>query len=191
MVTLSAILGAFGLAGAAGLNAYIPLLLIAILGRTGVLHLGGPFSLLTATWAIALLGVLLAVELVVDKIPGADHVNDVVQTFVRPTAGAILFAANTGVITDLHPAIPIVLGLLVAFSVHATKAAARPVLNATTLGASAPVVSLLEDIASVGASFAAIFVPILVFFVAALFVAGAIWIYSARKKRKISEPSSL
>ncbi len=98
MTTLSAILGAFGLAGAAGLNAYLPLLVIAILGRTGVLHLGGSFELLTATWAIALLSVLLAVELIVDKIPGADHVNDVVQTFVRPTAGAILFAANTGVI---------------------------------------------------------------------------------------------
>ena len=133
-MAIAGILSAFGLSGSAGLNAYIPLMLVAILGRTGVIHLSEPFDVLTRWWAMTIIGVLLLIELIVDKIPGADHVNDIVQTFVRPAAGAILFAASAGVITDMHPAVPLVCGLLIAFSVHATKAAARPVVNASTLG---------------------------------------------------------
>ena len=80
-----------GLAGAAGLNAYIPLLGVAVLGRMHVLALSPPFDLLMHPVVIGALGVLLALELVVDKVPAADHVNDVVQTFIRPAAGAVLF----------------------------------------------------------------------------------------------------
>lgn len=183
-MALAGILGAFGLSGAAGLNAYIPLLLVAVLGRLGVVHLGEPWTLLTQTWAIALLSVLLVIELVVDKVPGADHINDVVQTFIRPAAGAILFAANAGVITDAHPAIPLVLGLVVAFSVHATKAAARPVVNASTLGVGAPVVSVIEDFISVVASVAAIFAPLVVLGLVVAFTVVVFMVWSRRRQQK-------
>ena len=76
---LAGILSAFGLSGAAGLNAYIPLLLVAVLGRLGVVELGEPWSILTHTWAIVLISVLLVVELVVDKVPGAAHINDMLH----------------------------------------------------------------------------------------------------------------
>src|SRR4029078_8556477 len=97
------IVSAFGLAGAAGLNAYIPLLIVRILGRAAVLKLSAPFDVLTSWWVIGALVILLIIEIVVDNIPGADHINDVIQTFVRPTAGAVLFAANTGVVQDTSP----------------------------------------------------------------------------------------
>lgn len=183
-MALAGILGAFGLSGAAGLNAYIPLLLVAVLGRLGVVQLGEPWSILTHTWAIVLISVLLVVEVVIDKVPGADHVNDIIQTFIRPAAGAILFAANAGVITDAHPAVPLVLGLVVAFSVHATKAAARPVVNASTLGIGAPVVSAIEDFISVAASVAAIFAPFIVLGLVVAFTVVVFMVASRRRRQR-------
>jgi hypothetical protein len=181
-MALAGILSAFGLSGAAGLNAYVPLMIVAVLGRLGLLHLGEPFDVLTRSWAIVIIGVLLLIEIVVDKIPGADHVNDVVQTFVRPAAGAVLFAASAGIITDMHPAIALVAGLLVAFSVHATKAAARPVVNASTLGVGAPVVSTIEDVIATITSFVAVFLPFIILAVALFFGGAAFWVFQRRRK---------
>ena len=158
-MALTNIITAFGLAGAAGLNAYIPLLIVGILGKLGVLTLGEPFNILTSWPAIIIIAVLLIVEVVVDKVPGADHLNDVIQTIVRPAAGAVLFAANTGVVQGMDPTLALGLGLVMALSTHAVKAAARPVVNATTAGLGAPVVSALEDVTSATTSLVAIFLP--------------------------------
>ena len=98
---IAQVLTAFGLSASAGLNAYIPLLMIALLARfTDWVHLSAPFDLLSNEWVIGALVVLLVVETFADKIPGVDHVNDFIQTFIRPTAGAILFASEANV---LHP----------------------------------------------------------------------------------------
>lgn len=169
---IAQVITAFGLASAAGLNAYIPLLLVAVAGRMGFIALASPFDLLTSWPAIIVLGVLLVVEMIVDKVPGADHVNDVVQTFVRPAAGAVLFAANTGVIQGLDPKIALVAGLVMALGVHGAKASARPVVNVSTLGIGAPIVSVIEDITSAVAAFLAIFAP-LIFVV---FAAGIVFV---------------
>lgn len=160
-MALANIVSAFGLAGAAGLNAYIPLLIVAILGRAEVIKLSEPFDVLTSWWVIGALIILLVIEVVVDKVPGVDHINDVIQTIVRPTAGAILFAANSGIIENASPVLALVVGLVLAFGVHAGKAVARPVVNATTMGVGAPAVSVLEDVTSVVASLLAIFAPLL------------------------------
>ena len=107
---ISSLLTAFGLASASGLNAYIPLLVVALTARfTDLIKLDPPFDVLTNEWVIGLLVVLLVVETVVDKIPAADMVNNVFQTLVRPTAGALSFAASTETI-HLNP---VVGGLLV------------------------------------------------------------------------------
>jgi hypothetical protein len=92
-----------------------------------------------------------------------NHINDAIQTFIRPTAGAIAFAASAKVITDVHPVLALICGLLVAGSVHAVKAVAvRPVVTATTGGAGNIPVSIAEDIFSTVMSILAIVVPILV-----------------------------
>lgn len=152
---------AFGLSGAAGLNAFIPLFAVALLARLGVVHLAAPYDVLGNTWAVVVIGVFLAIETVIDKIPAADHVNDLAQTFVRPATGAVLFAAECGVITDVHPAIFLGLGLITALGVHGVKATTRPVVNVTTGGFGAPIVSLIEDVVSVITTILAIFLPIL------------------------------
>ena len=74
-----------GLATSAGLNAYIPLLALGLLDRfTGLVDLPAGWTWLSADASLWILGALLALELVADKIPGVDAVNDVVQTVVRP-----------------------------------------------------------------------------------------------------------
>ncbi len=160
-MALANVIGGFGLAGAAGLNAYIPLLIVAILGRAGVIQLTAPYDALTSWWAIGALVILLVIEVVVDKVPGADHVNDAIQTFVRPAAGAILFAANAGIVREASPILALVTGLVLALGVHTTKAVARPVINASTIGLGAPVISVVEDVTSAITSLMAIYAPIL------------------------------
>jgi hypothetical protein len=157
---LSHLLTAFGLASASGLNAYIPLLIVALTARfTNWVQLNPPYDVLTNGWVIGALVVLLAVETVVDKIPAADTVNDILQTFVRPAAGAILFAASTNVV-NLNPVIAVILGLVLAFGVHAVKASARPIVTAGTAGLGNPLVSVAEDVVSTVVSLVALVVPV-------------------------------
>ena len=181
---ITQILTAFGLSASAGLNAYIPLLIIALLARfTNVITLTAPYDLLSNEWVIGALVVLLAIETLADKIPGVDHINDFIQTFIRPTAGAILFAANTNVLRDVNPVIPLVAGLLIAGSVHATKATARPLVNVATLGIGAPVVSTIEDVIALGTSLLAVFAPIAMLLVLVLLLFAAYKLFSRRRAR--------
>lgn len=159
--TISSICAAFGLSGAAGLNAYIPLLTIALMQNRGVLHLVKPYDVMGEWWVIALLAVLLVVEIIADKIPGVDHINDVISTAIRPTAGALIFAAQMGQVEWVHPAVWIVLGLLMSGGVHTGKAVSRPIINLGTAGIGGPIVSVLEDLVSVTLSIVAILLPIL------------------------------
>ena len=160
----SGLLTAFGLAASAGLNAYIPLLIVALLGRfTTWFALNSPWDALTSWWVIGALVLLTLVEFFADKAPAVNHVNDVIQTFVRPAAGAILFAASAGAVSNIHPIVAMVAGLLVAGGVHTVKAAAvRPAVTATTGGLGNIPVSLAEDVAAVFISIAAIVVPVVI-----------------------------
>ena len=171
---ISGLSAAFGLSGSAGLNAYIPLLLVALAARLPLsdplVKLQAPYDLMGSWWAIGLLAVLLVVEVVADKIPAVDTVNDTIQTFVRPAAGAILFAGSANVITDIHPVLALGAGLLVAGGVHATKTAARPVVTVTTAGIGNPIVSTLEDIVALVVSLLALVLPI----IAAILMLGLI-----------------
>jgi len=158
------IFSAFGLSASAGLNAYIPLLVVALLGRyTTLITLRPPWDTLSNGWIIALLVVLALIEFFADKIPAVNHINDILQTFVRPTAGAIVFAASANVITEIHPVLALALGLLVAGGVHATKTlAVRPAVTATTGGAGNVPVSLLEDLTATLVSILAVVVPVVI-----------------------------
>lgn len=157
----SSICSALGLSGAAGLNAYIPLLTVSIMQNRHIISLAKPYDVMGEWWVIAILVVLLIVEIVVDKVPGADHVNDVIQTAVRPTAGALLFASQSGTITFMPPWLLALIGIAMSGGVHTGKALARPVVNVGTAGIGAPVVSIVEDLVSTVLSIVAIILPIL------------------------------
>lgn len=159
-----------GLSVSSGLNAYIPMLVVGLVARfTDVLVLPGSWQWLENPWVLAVLGVLLAIEVVADKVPLVDHVNDVLQTVVRPTSGGIVVgAASSGdtVVTDPERFladgqwVPVVAGAAVALAVHLGKAALRGVANSMTAGVAAPVLSTAEDVTAVALSVTALLVPI-------------------------------
>jgi len=158
------ILSGFGLSASAGLNAYIPLLVVALLAKfSNLIHLSEPWDALTSWWVIGALVVLSLIEFFADKIPAVNHINDAIETVVRPAAGAIVFAASTQVITDVHPVLALILGLLVAGSVHAVKSiAVRPAVTATTAGMGNVPVSILEDIISTVVSILSVALPVVI-----------------------------
>jgi uncharacterized membrane protein len=180
---LASICSAFGLSASAGLNAYIPLLIIAVGARLGYIQLAKPYDLLASNFAIIVLAVLLAVEIMADKVPAIDHANDVIMTFIRPTAGAILFAAYmvTPTITYIDPKVALVIGFLVAGATHGAKATARPVVTATTGGLGNPVVSTMEDIAALITSLVAVLAPLLIGLAMLFFAALFVWWYFRRR----------
>jgi len=179
------ILAAFGLSASAGLNAYIPLLIVSIVAKfTDLITLSEPWSALESWWIIGLLAVLSVVEFFADKVPAVNHVNDAIQTFIRPAAGAILFAASAKVITDIHPIISIAAGLLVAGTVHVIQAAAvRPAITATTAGLGDVPVSIAEDVVSTALSILSVLLPVLVGIVLILLAVWIIWWLSRRSMK--------
>jgi uncharacterized protein DUF4126 len=187
------LLTGFGLATAAGLNAYIPLLALGLLSRfTNLVTLPHGWAWLENGWVMTIVAVLLVVEIVADKIPALDTVNDTIQTLVRPTAGGIVFgsgtAAQTSAVTDPGAFaqsgqwIPVAIGVVTALVVSLTKSTVRPAANVATAGVAAPVLSTIEDVTSIGLVFVAILIPVLVL-VAVVALVWAVW-RIVRRRRK-------
>ncbi len=186
MELLTGIFSAFGLSASAGLNAYIPLLVIGVIGHyTDWLTLQKPWDTLSNPWILILLGILLIIEMLADKIPAVNHINDAIQTVVRPAAGAIAFAASANLVTNVHPVLALACGLLVAGTVHVAKAGVvRPIVTATTGGTANVPVSIAEDVTSTAVSILAIIVPVVVgtlLIVAAAFLIWWLWRRSTRR----------
>jgi hypothetical protein len=185
MEALGGILSAFGLSASAGLNAYVPLLIVALVARfTNWIELGETWNALTSWWVIGALIVLGLIEFFADKVPAVNHINDVVQTFIRPTAGAVLFAASTDVVTNIHPVIALIAGLLISGSVHAVKSAAiRPAVTATTGGTGNIPVSIAEDLLATVLSILAVVIPVIIAALIVLVTAWLIWLLWRRANR--------
>lgn len=191
-----------GLATAAGLNAYIPLLTVGLLARyTDLITLPSSWGWIENPWVLGLFGLLLAVELVADKVPAVDSVNDVVQTLVRPTAGGLVFGASSSAETatvqdpsqffSSNAWVPMAIGAVLALTVHAIKALARPIINATTLGVGAPIASVIEDATSVSMSLIAIVLPILVILGIVLVVPFVWWVLRRLKRRRAARAAAV
>ena len=196
-----AVLTGMGLSAAAGLNAYIPFLVVALIARfTDFITLPQSYAWMESWWAIAIGAVLLLTEVVLDKIPAIDTVNDAVQTFIRPSMGGLIFAATSAAegldhsswMSD-HPWIGIILGVVTSGLVHGGKTVARPAINAGTLGFGAPVVSTVEDGTSVGLSLVAVFIPVLVvvFLVLLAWLLLWLWLRVRRWRRRRERPARL
>lgn len=166
---IATLMGA-GLSAAAGLNAYIPFVLMGLVARfTDIVTLPDSYRWIESPWAIGLGVVLLLTEIVLDKIPAVDTINDLIGTVIRPMTGGLVFsAAQAGAAVDSsawlqdNPWVSAVLGVGVAGAVHATKAISRPAINLSTGGVGGPIVSTVEDASSFGLSLVALFIPVLV-----------------------------
>ena len=156
---LLGITAAFGLAASAGLNTTLPLLIVGLLARFGLLALAAPYDALASDVALGGLALLAVLEFVGDKVSGFDTVVQAVQWPLAAAAGAILFASQTSVVTSVSPGLAIVIGLLTAGSVHAARTVVRPMVTGLTLGLGNPVVSVVEDGLAVALAGASILAP--------------------------------
>lgn len=181
---LAALTG-MGLSAAAGLNAYIPFLVVALVARfTDYITLPVGYEWIESNWAIGIGSALLLAEVILDKIPAVDTINDTIQTFIRPSMGGLIFAASTAASEFDNSAwmeenawASVVLGVIISGLVHTGKMAARPVINMGTAGTGAPVVSTVEDVGSLGLTAIALIAPVLVIVALALLAWLLIWMW--------------
>ncbi|MGX1808028.1 DUF4126 domain-containing protein [Nocardia sp. NPDC055321] len=173
---VGAVLGAFGLSGAAGLNAWLPLLLVGFADRFGWIDLGDSYSWLSSTPALIGVAVVFVLDLIGDKIPALDSVLHGFGALVAPASGAILFAAETSVSAQLPPAVAAILGAVTAGSIHAGRTVARPFVTGTTGGVGNPVVSTAEDGTSLVLTVLALAVPVLAFVAVLILLVGLTWL---------------
>lgn len=183
---------AIGLATSAGLNAYIPLLAYGLLARyTDFVSLPEGWMWLTDPILLSIVGALLLIEIVADKVPAVDSVNDVIQTLIRPTSGGLMFASafadetvsSGSVFSEPKTWVLLVVGFAVALAMHLFKMTARPAVNAGTAGLGAPVVSTAEDVVAALLTATAIFAPVLVLVVLAIVLAPVVWMVVKFRQR--------
>lgn len=178
---------AFGLAAAAGLNTTLPLLCVGLLARFGLVSLAAPFDALQSPLALGMLLVLAAGEFVGDKVPAVDSVVHAVQWPLSAAAGAVLFASQNNLVTQVSPEVALIAGLLTATGVHGARAAARPLVTGTTLGTGNTALSLAEDGYALALAGTAAFFPgvALLLLVLLLITAGGALFLAMRGGRRL------
>ena len=165
-----------GIGWASGINLYATICMLGLLGTTGHLALPPDLVFLQDPLVIFAAGAMYVIEFFADKVPGFDTAWDVVHTFIRIPAGAILAA---GAIGDLAPGAELAAALAggtLAAGAHATKAGTRAIINASPEPITNWTASILEDVAVIGGLWAAIQNPVLFLVGLAAFFALAIWL---------------
>jgi hypothetical protein len=160
---ISTIAIAMGASWVSGINLYAAVATLGLLGRFSHLRLPGELEALTSWWVIGIAVALYVIEFVADKVPYVDSTWDVIHTFIRVPAGAVLAASAFGDFDRSIQVIALLLGGGLALSSHGTKAATRAMLNASPEPVSNWIASIAEDIVAVLSVVASVFVPVLIF----------------------------
>lgn len=166
---------AFGSAWVSGINLYATVASLGLLGRFGGLKLPGELEVLTNGWVIGVAIVLYCIEFVADKIPWLDSIWDLIHTFIRVPAGAVVAAAAVGDFDKSIQIIALLVGGGLAFSSHSTKAAARATLNLSPEPVTNIVASLTEDVIAIAMLLIAVFLPLLSLLLLAIFSIFVLW----------------
>lgn len=159
-----------------GINLYATVAMLGLLGRFAHLKLPGELDVVTNWWVIGVALFLFVVEFIADKIQVVDSIWDVIHTFIRIPAGAIIAATAFGDFDRRIQVIALLVGGGLALTSHGTKAATRALINTSPEPVSNIVVSLAEDALVIVSVLLAAFVPVLVFLVIAAGLAFSIWI---------------
>jgi hypothetical protein len=158
---------AMGASWVSGISLYASVATLGLLSRFAHLELPGELQVLTSWWVIGVAVALYVVEFVADKIPVVDSAWDVIHTFIRIPAGAVLAAAAFGDFDKTIQVIAFLFGGGLALSSHGTKAATRAMVNTSPEPVSNIVVSLTEDIIAIVSILLSVFLPVVLFFVVA------------------------
>lgn len=161
---ISSLLTSVGLGAGAGINAYATLLVFGFLARwQPALFHDDVANFFARTPVLIAVGVLFAIEFVADKVPLIDHVWDIIHTFIRPVAGAVVaWGATSNEIPRGAVIVATVLAGGVALGAHVTKATIRGASTLTTAGLGNPVLSLIEDVFALITAAIAVLLPWLV-----------------------------
>ncbi|MCC6327174.1 MAG: DUF4126 domain-containing protein [Acidobacteria bacterium] len=168
---------ALGSAWTSGINLYATVSVLGLLQKFGGVKLPGGLEVLDNWVIIGIAGGLYIVEFFADKIPYVDSVWDVVHTFIRVPAGAIVAWAT---VSDMDPAIVIPATLIgggLALSSHGTKATARIAANLSPEPVSNWILSLIEDAIAIGGALLAVFAPVVIAVVLITFVLFFLWFF--------------
>lgn len=157
-----------GVSWTSGINLYASVATLGLLSRFAGLQLPGELDVVTNWWVIGIASALYCVEFLADKVPWIDSTWDVIHTFIRVPAGAVLAATAFGEFDRSIQLIALLLGGGLALSSHGTKAATRAILNTSPEPVSNVVASVIEDIVAIGAMVVAVFVPVLLFIIVAV-----------------------
>ncbi|HEV8137043.1 MAG TPA: DUF4126 domain-containing protein [Pyrinomonadaceae bacterium] len=178
MNLISTIAIAMGSAWVSGINLYACVATLGLLSRFAHLKLPGELEVVTNGWVIGVALVLYVIEFVADKVPWVDSTWDVIHTFIRIPAGAVLAAAAFGDFDRSIQVIALLLGGGLALSSHGTKAATRAVLNTLPEPVTNAVVSVAEDVLAIVSVVAAVFFPVLLFIIVAAGLAVSIYLFN-------------
>lgn len=139
---------AVGLGLGAGINSYATLLVFGLLARWKPTMFPSELAtFFSSTPVLIVIGVLYCVEFFADKVPAIDHAWDVIHTFIRPAAGALVGWAATS--QDVPKGIVILASIVAggaALTTHTAKASLRAASTATTGGLANPLLSIVEDL---------------------------------------------
>lgn len=166
---------ALGSAWTSGINLYATVTVLGLAQKITSYELPGGLDVLNNWWVIAIAAGLYLIEFVADKVPYFDSLWDVLHTFIRVPAGAVLAYSATA---EMDPGMTVIAALLgggLALSSHGTKAAVRAGINLSPEPVSNWVMSIVEDvIAFVGAALA-IVAPVVIAIVLGLFAIFFLW----------------
>ena len=175
-----AILAGIGIASAAGLRAFLPLLALGVVGRLGWFRIHDSMRWLESDVALIALGAAAVLEIAGDKVPVVDHVLDAVGTVLRPLAG---WLAAFAVMPDWPAPWPAIVAFLLgssALAVHGLKAKTRLGSTAVTAGAGNPILSVIEDAMALFLIVLALLVPVAM----VIGIALGVWLATRRANRR-------
>lgn len=163
-----------------GLSAYGTALVLGLVGRFGV---GQVPDVLTRSEVLIPVGVMFALEFVVDKIPYVDNLWDAVHTIVRPVLAGMIGTAFAGDADAVGTALAATGTGGIALASHAVKAGVRLAVNASPEPFSTIAVSTLEEAAMVGVSYLVATHPWVAFGVATALLTGGVVLVLAIRRR--------
>ena len=165
-----------GVSWASGINLYAAMLTLGLLAATGHADLPPGLEILTNPMVIFAAGLMYCVEFFADKVPGLDTGWDVVHSFVRIPAAAILAAAASMEIGPAAQVAAAIIGGGLATSTHLTKASSRVLVNTSPEPVTNSALSLTEDAAVIAGVWTAINHPVAFLILLALFLVAVIWL---------------
>ena len=167
---------ALGSAWTSGINLYATVTILGLLQKVGATKLPLGLTVLDNWWIIGIGGFLFVVEFFADKIPYVDSVWDVIHTFIRIPAGAVVAYAATNEMDPTYSTIATLLGGGLALSSHGTKTALRATANLSPEPVSNWALSFIEDGIAIIGTLLAVFAPVIIMIVLGIFVLLFVWI---------------